>query len=177
MSAPTSALPDFYYFCFGAYEPFITILGFLGTIADPLSAHNAQAPWPLEIAPTSLPLATLVTIVQLAHVCALLGVVNLFLLFAVRTHMKGMPALEERILWGLFTPLIIGDVAHLTITFWALGDQRFHVTTWSPMIWANVVIGSSLLIPRVCWHLGIGRYVDMRDGSHARQTPKVATKS
>jgi len=30
---PKSAIPDFYYFCFGAYEPFITFVGFLGAIA------------------------------------------------------------------------------------------------------------------------------------------------
>lgn len=27
---PKSAIPDFYYFCFGAYEPFLTSVGFLG---------------------------------------------------------------------------------------------------------------------------------------------------
>lgn len=30
--SPRSAIPDFYYFCFGAYEPFLTTIGFLGTL-------------------------------------------------------------------------------------------------------------------------------------------------
>jgi hypothetical protein len=30
---PKSAIPDIYYFCFGAYEPFLNIVGFLGTLA------------------------------------------------------------------------------------------------------------------------------------------------
>ena len=30
--SPKSAIPDFYYFCFGAYEPFLTAVGFLGAI-------------------------------------------------------------------------------------------------------------------------------------------------
>lgn len=28
---PSSAIPDFYYFWFAAYEPFLTMLGFIGT--------------------------------------------------------------------------------------------------------------------------------------------------
>ncbi|PPQ98563.1 hypothetical protein CVT24_004054 [Panaeolus cyanescens] len=32
-----SAIPDFYYFCFGAYEPFLTTLGFLGSLVDPIA--------------------------------------------------------------------------------------------------------------------------------------------
>ena len=31
--SPRSALPDFYYFVFAAYEPLLCILGFLGTLA------------------------------------------------------------------------------------------------------------------------------------------------
>jgi len=30
MAPPTSAIPDFYYFCFAAYEPFLTVAGFVG---------------------------------------------------------------------------------------------------------------------------------------------------
>lgn len=29
--APSSAIPDFYYFWFAAYEPFLTVMGFIGT--------------------------------------------------------------------------------------------------------------------------------------------------
>jgi hypothetical protein len=37
-----TALPDFYYFCFGAYEPFLTFIGLLGTFSyvNPLSLMN-----------------------------------------------------------------------------------------------------------------------------------------
>ena len=31
--APASAIPDLYYFCFAACEPFLTIIGFLGALA------------------------------------------------------------------------------------------------------------------------------------------------
>ncbi|KAF8205035.1 hypothetical protein BJ912DRAFT_840535 [Pholiota molesta] len=163
---PTSAIPDFYYFCFGAYEPFLTSLGFLGTLVDPLGAHNSQAPWLSDALPYRvLPTATLVTILQLSHVCALLGLVNFFVLSAVRTHLKRQPALQEKIVVSLLTPLLIGDIFHLGVTFWALGDQRFQYQNWSPMLWTTIILGFTLMIPRICWHLGIGRYVDSRDRS------------
>jgi len=169
---PTSAIPDFYYFCFGAYEPFLTFLGFLGAMADPLSTHNAQAPWLTDALPyTSLPIATLVTIIQLAHVCALLGLVNAFVLAAVRKHMKDNPALQEKILFSLFTPLLLGDIFHLGLTIWALGGERWNFYEWSPMLWTTVILGFSLMIPRICWHLGIGRYVDSRDAPFRQGYP------
>ncbi|GLB33875.1 hypothetical protein LshimejAT787_0107590 [Lyophyllum shimeji] len=79
---PTSAIPDSYYFIFAVYEPFLTVLGFLGALADPQGTHNAQAPWLDSSPPETLPLATVVTIIQLGHVCALIGLVNLFVLNA-----------------------------------------------------------------------------------------------
>lgn len=167
-----SAIPDFYYFCFGAYEPFLTIVGFLGALVDPLSAHNSQAPWSTDVPPyQTLPTATLVTILQLAHVCALLGCINLFVFSAVRKHLPNNPALQEKIVFSLMTPLLIGDLFHMWLTIWALGDQRWNFTSWSPMLWTTVILGFSLMIPRICWHLGIGRYVDSRDGSFREGYP------
>jgi len=144
---PRSALPDIYYFCFGAYEPFLTTIGFLGTLVDPTGAHNAQAPWLQGIPYKTLPTATLVTILQLSHVCALLGLIN------------------EKIVFSLLVPLLIGDVFHLGITFWALGDSKWDFANWTPMLWITFILGLTLMVPRICWHLGIGRYVDFRDGS------------
>jgi len=163
---PKSAIPDIYYFCFGAYEPFLTIIGFLGTLVDPTGTHNAQAPWLQGIPPPkTLPTATLVTILQLGHVCALLGLINLFVLSAVRTHLKELPALQEKIVFSLLVPLLIGDVFHLGVTFWALGDQKWNFANWTSMLWTTFIVGLTLMVPRICWHLGIGRYVDFRDGS------------
>lgn len=112
-----------------------------------------------------LPTATLVTIIQLSYVCSLLGLVNLFVLSAVRTHLKSKPALQEKIVGSLLTPLLIGDIFHLGLTLWALGDQRWNFQNWSPMLWTTVILGLTLMVPRVCWHLGVGRYVDSRDRS------------
>ncbi|KIK06647.1 hypothetical protein K443DRAFT_673931 [Laccaria amethystina LaAM-08-1] len=168
-----SAIPDFYYFCFAAYEPFLTTIGFLGACADPTSAHNSQASWPTGALPFDvLPRATLVTTLQLAHVCALIGVINCFVLTAARKHLQDNPALQEKIVFSLLTPLLIGDLFHLVVTLWALGDQKWDFGNWSPMLWTTILLGLSLMIPRIAWHLGIARYVDKRDGlSH-----KAATK-
>jgi hypothetical protein len=108
---------------------------------------------------------------QLAHVCAIIGLVNLFVLTVVRKYLRSQPALQEKVLWGLFTPLLIGDVAHIAVTLWALGDDLWDLANWTPMLWATVVLGLSLLIPRICWYLGIGRYVDTRDGAFQKYPP------
>jgi hypothetical protein len=117
-----------------------------------------------------------VTIYQLAHVCALLGVVNLFVLTAARRHLDGRPALQEKIVRSLLTPLLLGDVLHLYVTLWALGNDRWDVLNWSPMLWTTVILGLSLMIPRITWHLGIGRYTDSRDGSFSRMDKVTAVK-
>jgi hypothetical protein len=101
---------------------------------------------------------------QLAHVCALLGILNIFILGAARKHLGPHPALQEKIVGALFTPLVIGDVIHLYVTLWALGEDKWEVRRYPPMLWTTLIVGLSLLVPRVAWHLGIGRYVHKRDG-------------
>ncbi|KAJ6515827.1 hypothetical protein C8R45DRAFT_957739 [Mycena sanguinolenta] len=165
---PTSAIPFAYYTVFAIYEPALTTLGFLGAVLDPEGTHNYQAPWPNGSPPEELPLATRLTIIQLGHVCALLGLLNVWLLTAARVHLSFQPALQEKIVGALLTPLLIGDVAHLWISLWALGDQRWNVQNWSPMLFITFTLGFTLFVPRVMWQLGIGRYVDSRD----RPTPK-----
>jgi hypothetical protein len=111
-----------------------------------------------------LPLATKVTVVQLTHVCGLLGLINFFLLRAARRYLSTQLALQEKIVAGLLTPLVIGDVLHIALTLWALGDVRWNLSEWTVVIWLTVLIGLALFIPRVAWHMGIGRYMDSRDG-------------
>ncbi|KAL5488086.1 hypothetical protein ACEPAI_6194 [Sanghuangporus weigelae] len=164
--APRSAIPTFYYVLFGVYEPLLTVTGLLGTIADPKKTHDGQAPWS-HPPPEELPLATQVTILQLAHVCALLGVINGFVLRACRRHLAFSPVLQEKIVRALMVPLVIGDALHIGITFWGLGDARWDVRSWSPLLWATLLLGLTLFIPRIMWHLGIWRYVHMRDGQAA----------
>jgi len=145
----------------------LTTMGFLGTLLDPTKTHNLQAPWPSHVVPpVDLPLATRVTIVQLAHVCGLLGLLNFYVLRAARRYLSNQPALQEKIVGALLLPLLIGDVLHLVLTLWALGDERWNFSQWGGMIWATVFLGFTLMIPRITWHLGIGRYVDARDGKN-----------
>jgi hypothetical protein len=110
---------------------------------------------------------------QLAHVCALLGIINFFVLSAARRHLHSQPALQEKLVASLLTPLLIGDFLHLWVTLWALGDQKWQVAKWEPVLWSTVVLGLSLLIPRVTWHLGIGRFVERRDGRPEKTPEKL----
>ncbi|EGO27574.1 hypothetical protein SERLADRAFT_461279 [Serpula lacrymans var. lacrymans S7.9] len=173
-----SAIPDFYYALFGFYEPALTLLGFIGTLHDPVSAHNTQAPWPTGSSPPeAIPKASIVTVVQLAHVCALIGVVNFFVLSAARKHLSVQPALQEQIVNALLTPLLVGDAMHLYVTVWALGEERWEIRNWTPMLWTTVVLGLTLMIPRIMWHLGIWRYVHRRDAPSIKGVKDGYTQS
>ncbi|KAI0921845.1 hypothetical protein AcW1_004293 [Taiwanofungus camphoratus] len=167
--APSSALPPFYWFVFGLYEPFLTFCGFLGALRDPKTTHDQQAPWPAGGPPDVLPLATRVTILQLGHVAGLLGLLNLFVLAACRKHLFAQPALQEKIVRALLTPLLLGDFLHIGITLWALGDRKWDVSSWGVILWITILTGFSLMIPRITWHMGIGRYVDKRDRTTAKR--------
>jgi len=160
-----SAIPKFYYVVFVYYEPFLCIMGAVGAFLDPKKTHDQQAPWPSDTPPEGpLPRASLVTILQLAHVCALISVLNIFILGAARKHLHPYPALQEKIVSALLTPLMFGDAMHLYVTVWALGDVKWELRRYTVMLWTTLILGLSLLVPRVAWQLGIGRYVHKRDG-------------
>lgn len=111
-----------------------------------------------------LPKATMVTMYQLAHTVGLLGLLNFFILWAVRKHMWSQPALQEKVVGALLLPLLFGDFIHIALTVWALGEDRWDVSKWDGLLWITIVSGLTLMIPRITWHMGIGRYVDSRDG-------------
>ena len=149
--------------------------------SNSVQTHNMNGPWPVGATlPETLPVATTVTILQLAHTCALLGIINFFVLTATRGIRS--PALQEKIASSLFTPLLVSDVTHILVTLYGIGDTRWKVDEWPSIIWITVITGLTLLVPRfvrenrhvsglkhlsnsirVFWKLGIGRYVDSRD--------------
>ena len=91
----------------------------------------------------------------------------MFLLRAVRKHLAGahQRALQEHIVRALLIPLLLGDFFHVGITLWALdSERRWDVGSWSALLRTTVFMGMSLLVPRVMWHAGVGRYVHSRDG-------------
>ena len=65
-------------------------------------------------------------------------------------------------------PLLIGDFLHVLITLWALGDRKWDVWSWSPLLWTTLLLGLTLLVPRAMWHLGIWRYVHKRDAGKVK---------
>ena len=158
--------------------------GFSIDASNSVQAHNMNGPWPVGVPlPEILPAATTATVLQLAHTCALLGIINFFVLTAVRDLRS--PALQEKIATSLFTPLLVADVTHMLVTLYGIGDARWNVGEWPSIVWMTIITGLTLLIPRlvrenyrmsrlielrtliksdrVCWYLGIGRYVNSRD--------------
>ena len=106
-----------------------------------------NGPWPVGVAPPeTLPAATTATVLQLAHTCALLGIVNFFVLTSIRELRS--PALQEKIATSLFIPLLVSDVTHILVTLYGIGETRWHVDEWPSIIWITIITGLTLLIPR-----------------------------
>ena len=134
-------------------------------IVDGTQTYVQQAPWPQGVEPAeALPKAAVVTLLQLAHTVGLLGSINVFVLWAARKHLWSQPAIQERVVAALLTPLLFGDFLHIALTLWALGEERWDVSQWTGTLWVTVVTGLTLMIPRMAWHMGVGRYVERRDG-------------
>jgi hypothetical protein len=93
----------------------------------------------------------LVQVVQLGHVCALLGIINVFVLHAVRKELRNQPALQEKILGSLLYPLLMGDILHVYVTLWALGEDRWDITSWCFTLWTTLGLGLTLMIPRLLY--------------------------
>ncbi|KAH8105895.1 hypothetical protein BXZ70DRAFT_904004 [Cristinia sonorae] len=162
-----SAIPWTYWIVFGWYEPLLTLLGCAAVMLYPKEIHDQQAPWPSGSPPNSpLSRATLVTLLQLAQTVGLLGLVNFLTLGTARRHLARYPAIQERMVAALLTPLLLGDISHMAITLWALGEERWDTASWrdSTTLWLTMLTGMTLLCPRIAWHLGIGRYMHKRDG-------------
>ena len=166
-----SAVPTVYYTLFAIYEPFLCLVGMLGAFVDPVKVcfpivlpspqrtasiyapnyysqtHNMNGPWPVGVVPPeTLPAATTATVLQLAHTCALLGIVNFFVLTSIRELRS--PALQEKIATSLFIPLLVSDVTHILVTLYGIGETRWHVDEWPSIIWITIITGLTLLIPR-----------------------------
>ncbi|KAI0702880.1 hypothetical protein BC835DRAFT_1320065 [Cytidiella melzeri] len=167
-----SAIPFFYWVLFGCYEPFLSITGAIGAFLYPQQTYEQQAPWPNGSPPDGpMARATIVTLYQLAHTVSLLGFINLFMMWTIRKHLWTHPAMQERVMRALLTPLLVADFLHIGLTLWALGEERWDVSQWGGILWITIVSGFTLMIPRIAWHLGIGRYVHERDG-HQRKATK-----
>lgn len=86
------------------------------------------------------------------------------MLWAARKHLWSQPAIQEKVVGALLTPLLLGDFLHIVLTLWALGEGRWNISQWEGILWITIASGFTLMIPRIAWHLGIGRYVEARDG-------------
>lgn len=125
-----------------------------------------------------LPPAVRTTICQAVVAHAVIGLLIASVLGAIRKLPS--PALQEKIARSLMISLAIGDVLHLFGTFYGIGDVRWKAEDWPQVLWLNIIVGLALFIPRyagttpnprggdsyhyrVCWLLGIGRFVATRD--------------
>ncbi|OSX57992.1 hypothetical protein POSPLADRAFT_1185430 [Postia placenta MAD-698-R-SB12] len=163
----TNAIPGFYYFAFGIFEPVLALAIFIGIVADPLKIHNQQGPWRVD-PPAELSTATRISVLQLSYLSAVVGLTNIFVIHAARKHLASNLPLQETIIKALLWPLLFGDVAHFSLTTYALIGDGWDIAEWPSLVWVGCGIGLYLFVARVAWFAGVGRYVEKRDGKHKR---------
>ncbi|KAF9780145.1 hypothetical protein BJ322DRAFT_1221113 [Thelephora terrestris] len=155
-----SAVSTFYYVVFGVIEPLLTLASLLEAVLDPEKLINRHGPWKSDFkgAPGVPPVTAREIACQIALAHAVIGLINASVLRAIRRLPS--QASQEKIAKSLFLPLAIGDVSYLFEVLYGTGNVRWKFGDW-PRI--NVIVGIGFFIPRVCWLLGIGRYVETRD--------------
>jgi len=160
---PVSAVPTFYYIAFGIIEPLITFASLLEGILDPWKVIDRHGGWQGTStgAPGVPPTTAHAIVCQMVVAHAIIGFVCASVLRAIRSIPS--PTLQEKIAKSLLVPLAIGDVLYQFGVFYGIGDARWRSRDWPQALWLNVVVGITIFIPRVCWLLGIGRYVATRD--------------
>lgn len=140
--------------------------------------------WPSSAtkAARAIPPSVHAIICQTVVAHAIIGFLNASVLRAIRKLPS--PALQEKIAKSLMISLAIGDVLHLFGMFYGIGDVRWKTKEWPQVLWLSLGIGITLFIPRcvgvattpspregnrsyyrICWLLGIGRYVAARDST------------
>lgn len=125
------------------------------------------------------PTAAHAIVCQMVVAHAIIGFVNASVLRATR-RLSSL-TLQEKMAKSLLIPLAIGDVFYLFGIFYGIGDVRWKSRDWPQALWLNAIVGITIFIPRcvrmiprtqcrdnrshsrVCWLLGIGRYVATRD--------------
>jgi hypothetical protein len=125
---------------------------------DPFQVHDQKTPWPEE---KPLPLATRVVMIQYAHFDFLFALCNLIFLPLLKSYLAGQLELQEKFLMPYFRLLLLGDLAHVGFAVWGWWDVGFW--GWSVEKMGRMFLTLTVLLPRLAWVLGFGRYVHERD--------------
>jgi hypothetical protein len=129
-------------------------------------AFNSQAPWATSTPPpTELSAQAKVTLFQLMIVVLIVDSLNVSTIHLARRHFAHDPAAQQLIYQSLLRVLVLGDVAHIAATFYAMEPAiRWRLGSWSPLMWTTVVAVVSFLVIRILWLCGVGRDVIKKDG-------------
>jgi len=133
---------------------------------DTNQAFNSQAPWATSTSPpTELSAQAKVTLFQLTVVVLVVAFLNLSITHCARWHFAHDPAAQQLIYQSLIGVLVLGDVAHIAATFYAMEPAvRWRFGSWSTLMWVTVLATVSLLVTRTLWYCGVGRDVINRNG-------------
>jgi hypothetical protein len=113
-----------------------------------------------------------VTLLQLIVVLLAAALTSVSFIHTTRRYFAHDPAAQEIIYRSLFGVLLLSDVAHMYVTLYGMGpEMRWAFGKWTGLIWVTIGVTITLLIPRVLWHLGVGRDVVI-ESRNARERKK-----
>jgi len=88
---------------------------------------------------------------------------NLSITHCTRWYFAHDPAVRQLIYQSLISVIVLGDVAHIAATFFAMEPaMRWRLGSWSTLTWTTVLSTVSALVTRILWYCGVGR--DNRNG-------------
>ena len=133
------------------------LAGLLAFITDPQSSVNDQIP---HVAPHAVQQNEMLVLMQFNWILFLLSIIGVNILTSTK---------EPRVVRAYIRSLCFGDMGHIGVTMYMLGESRFDYASWTPLVWGNVAFTSFLLVFRCLYLLGFlgeGGHLASRERKH-----------
>jgi hypothetical protein len=109
--------------------------------------------------------------IQYAHFDFLFALCNLIFLPLLTSYLVGQLELQEKFLTPYLRLLLLGDLAHVGFAAW--GWWGAGLWGWNLERWGRTVLMMTVLLPRLAWVFGLGRYVHKRDQTKVKRIPTL----
>ena len=147
-----NALPAVPWCIFGVFEPAALILAFVVTAALPKYYVSSQSKF---ASPRSLLPSENILLYQLSNLFLLVAVISLYVLNSTN---------DVKVARAFLTALWWGDLGHLGVTVWCMGDSMLNIKMWNLVNWGNVAVPTFLFTARLLCFLGVlGGDVNAKD--------------
>jgi hypothetical protein len=143
-------LNGYFSWIFMVIEPLSTFAGWLGGFQPDLLLGSTAG----DLLP--LPRPVLQVVLQLA---------NCYLLVGLMSAVVMRTTVESRVISALIAALLIGDIGHVGVSVYALGNDFWSPLKWSSVDLGNIPFTTFLAVNRVAYFISIQKPKAQRRGS------------